>query len=284
MNPPRQQLIVQHRMPLTEQTIARLSAQLNRPPVRYPRPEIACWQAPAQPAEVFDAWAAQYDVDAANVAEGLRLTDFRLLAIDMDSTLVTMETLDEIADMAGCKAEVAAITEAAMRGEISSFAESLRRRLALLAGISESLIERVYQERLHLSPGAETLLAAARQAGLKTMLVSGGFTHFTDRLRSQLSFDYAHANRFEIVDGRLTGRVLGPIVDAAFKAEAVRAACRELGCSPRQAIAVGDGANDLDMMAVAGLSVGYHAKPVVRERATWSVRRGGLDVIPRWFL
>lgn len=200
----------------------------------------------------------------------------------MDSTLVTMETLDEIADMAGLKAEVAAITEAAMRGEIRDFSESLTRRMALLQGVGEDLIERVYRERLHLSPGAEVLLTAARAAGLKTLLVSGGFTHFTDRLKEQLGFDYAFANQFDIVDGRLTGRVLGPIVDGAFKAQAVRQCCAEIGCTPSQAIAIGDGANDLGMMGVAGLSVGYHAKPVVRAQATWSVRVGGLDTVVDW--
>ncbi len=150
---------------------------------------------PQSPA-VFDDWAERFGVDAANVPNGLRLADFRLLAIDMDSTLVTMETLDEIADMAGLKAEVAAITEAAMRGEIKDFSESLTRRMALLKGVGEDLIERVYQERLHLSPGAEILLAAAKAAGLKTMLISGGFTHFTERLKARLGFDYAFANQF----------------------------------------------------------------------------------------
>lgn len=245
-------------------------------------PSLLRWQAPEQAPAVFDAWASQFGVDAANVPGGLDLSAFRLLAIDMDSTLVTMETLDEIADMANLKAEVSAITEAAMRGEIRDFTESLTRRMALLEGVGEDLIERVYQERLHLSPGAETLLAAARAAGLKIMLVSGGFTHFTDRLKDRLGLDFAFANQFDIVDGKLTGRVLGPIVDGAFKAQAVQECCRAMGVHPSQAIAVGDGANDLGMMGVAGLSVGYHAKPVVREQARWSVRVGGLDTVARW--
>ena len=170
-----------------------------------------------------------------------------------------------------------------MRGEIKDFSESLTRRMALLKGVGEDLIERVYQERLHLSPGAEILLAAAKAAGLKTLLVSGGFTHFTERLKERLGFDYAFANQFDIANQRLTGRVLGPIVDGAFKAQAVQQCCQDIGCPPSQAIAIGDGANDLGMMAVAGLSVGYHAKPVVREKATWSVRKGGLDVVVGWF-
>ena len=283
MNHAGKQIIVQKQPVLDTETINAISAQLQQAPVEHPAPGLARWRAEPQSPAVFDDWAERFGVDAANVPNGLRLADFRLLAIDMDSTLVTMETLDEIADMAGLKAEVAAITEAAMRGEIKDFSESLTRRMALLKGVGEDLIERVYQERLHLSPGAEILLAAAKAAGLKTMLVSGGFTHFTERLKERLGFDYAFANQFDIANQRLTGRVLGPIVDGAFKAQAVQQCCQDIGCPPSQAIAIGDGANDLGMMAVAGLSVGYHAKPVVREKATWSVRKGGLDVVVGWF-
>lgn len=283
MNHAGKQIIVQKQPALDTETINAISAQLQQAPVEHPAPGLARWRAEPQSPAVFDDWAERFAVDAANVPNGLRLADFRLLAIDMDSTLVTMETLDEIADMAGLKAEVAAITEAAMRGEIKDFSESLTRRMALLKGVGEDLIERVYQERLHLSPGAEILLAAAKAAGLKTLLVSGGFTHFTERLKERLGFDYAFANQFDIANQRLTGRVLGPIVDGAFKARAVQQCCQDIGCPPSQAIAIGDGANDLGMMAVAGLSVGYHAKPVVREKATWSVRKGGLDVVVGWF-
>lgn len=283
MNHAGKQIIVQKQHALDTETINAISAELQQAPVEHPAPGLARWRAEPQSPAVFDNWAERFGVDAANVPNGLRLADFRLLAIDMDSTLVTMETLDEIADMAGLKAEVAAITEAAMRGEIKDFTESLTRRMALLKGVGEDLIERVYQERLHLSPGAEILLAAAKAAGLKTMLVSGGFTHFTERLKERLGFDYAFANQFDIANQRLTGRVLGPIVDGAFKARAVQQCCQDIGCPPSQAIAIGDGANDLGMMAVAGLSVGYHAKPVVREKATWSVRKGGLDVVVGWF-
>jgi phosphoserine phosphatase serB len=283
MNHAGKQIIVQKQPVLDTETINAISAELQQAPVEHPAPGLARWRAEPQSPAVFDDWAERFGVDAANVPNGLRLADFRLLAIDMDSTLVTMETLDEIADMAGLKAEVAAITEAAMRGEIKDFSESLTRRMALLKGVGEDLIERVYQERLHLSPGAEILLAAAKAAGLKTMLVSGGFTHFTERLKGRLGFDYAFANQFDIANQRLTGRVLGPIVDGAFKARAVQQCCQDIGCPPSQAIAIGDGANDLGMMSVAGLSVGYHAKPVVREKATWSVRKGGLDVVVGWF-
>ena len=283
MNHAGKQIIVQKQPVLDTETINAISAELQQAPVEHPAPGLARWRAEPQSPAVFDDWAERFGVDAANVPNGLRLADFRLLAIDMDSTLVTMETLDEIADMAGLKAEVAAITEAAMRGEIKDFSESLTRRMALLKGVGEDLIERVYQARLHLSPGAEILLAAAKAAGLKTLLVSGGFTHFTERLKERLGFDYAFANQFDIANQRLTGRVLGPIVDGAFKAQAVQQCCQDIGCPPSQAIAIGDGANDLGMMAVAGLSVGYHAKPVVREKATWSVRKGGLDVVVGWF-
>ena len=283
MNHAGKQIIVQKQHALDTETINAISAELQQAPVEHPAPGLARWRAEPQSPAVFDNWAERFGVDAANVPNGLRLADFRLLAIDMDSTLVTMETLDEIADMAGLKAEVAAITEAAMRGEIKDFTESLTRRMALLKGVGEDLIERVYQERLHLSPGAEILLAAAKAAGLKTMLISGGFTHFTERLKARLGFDYAFANQFDIANQRLTGRVLGPIVDGAFKARAVQQCCQDIGCPPSQAIAIGDGANDLGMMAVAGLSVGYHAKPVVREKATWSVRKGVLDVVVGWF-
>ena len=283
MNHAGKQIIVQKQPVLDTETINAISAELQQAPVEHPAPGLARWRAEPQSPAVFDDWAERFGVDVANVPNGLRLADFRLLAIDMDSTLVTMETLDEIADMAGLKTEVAAITEAAMRGEIKDFSESLTRRMALLKGVGEDLIERVYQERLHLSPGAEILLAAAKAAGLKTMLVSGGFTHFTERLKERLGFDYAFANQFDIANQRLTGRVLGPIVDGAFKARAVQQCCQDIGCPPSQAIAIGDGANDLGMMAVAGLSVGYHAKPVVREKATWSARKGGLDVVVGWF-
>lgn len=186
MNHAGKQIIVQKQPALDTETINAISAQLQQAPVEHPTPGLARWRAEPQSPAVFDDWAERFGVDAANVPNGLRLADFRLLAIDMDSTLVTMETLDEIADMAGLKAEVAAITEAAMRGEIKDFSESLTRRMALLKGVGEDLIERVYQERLHLSPGAEILLAAAKAAGLKTMLISGGFTHFTERLKARL--------------------------------------------------------------------------------------------------
>ena len=215
------------------------------------------------------------------IAPPLRLRDFKLIAFDMDSTLINIECVDEIADAAGRKAEVAAITEAAMRGEITDYKESLRRRVALLAGVSVEHLEHVYRQRLKLNPGAAELVLACKGAGLKVLLVSGGFTFFTDRLRERLALDFARSNRLEIVDGRLTGRLLdqhwGDICDGAEKRRTLLQACDLIGCTPQQAIAMGDGANDLEMMAAAGLSVAYRAKPKVRQQAHIAIDMGGLD-------
>ncbi len=211
------------------------------------------------------------------LAQPLRLADFRAAAFDMDSTLINIECIDEIADAVGKKAEVAAITEAAMRGEITDFKDSLRRRVALLQGVPAESLEAVYFHRLRLNPGADTLMKALREAGLRTMLVSGGFTHFADRVKARLGMDEAHANTLEIEGGLLTGRVLGDIVDGEAKRQHLLSLCARLGCSGAQAIAVGDGANDLPMMGEAGLSVAYHAKPKVREQAKVAITEGGLD-------
>ena len=211
----------------------------------------------------------------------LDLRAFRLIAFDMDSTLINIECIDEIAGAAGRKAEVAAITEAAMRGEISDFKDSLRRRLALLAGVPEQALEQVWRERLRPNPGAAELVQACQRAGLKVLLVSGGFTFFAERVRRQLGLDFARSNQLEIADGQLTGRVVpqswGDIVDGAMKRQTVLDTCSLIGCEPREAIAVGDGANDLAMMGAVGLSVAYHAKPAVRAQAMVSIESGGLD-------
>ncbi len=208
----------------------------------------------------------------------LALSAFKAIAFDMDSTLINIECIDEIADAVGKKAEVAAITEAAMRGEITDFKDSLRRRVALLKGAPAASLQEVYDQRLTLNPGAAELIDTAKAAGLHTLLVSGGFTFFSERIKTRLGMHEAHANVLEVdAGGLLTGQVLGEIVDGEAKRQHLLALCARIGCDPRQAIAVGDGANDLPMMQASGLSVAYHAKPKVREQAMVAINEGGLD-------
>jgi phosphoserine phosphatase len=229
-------------------------------------------------------YCTEAGIDWAFVEPGARLTDWKVLAMDMDSTLISIECIDEIADMAGLKAQVSAITEAAMRGEITDFKDSLRRRVALLRGLPLDALQQVYIERLKLNPGAERLVSTAREMGVKTLLVSGGFTWFTGRLKERLNLDAAHANTLSVdAQGRLTGEVDGDILDAQAKADHLVSFARQHGALPSQAIAMGDGANDLTMMGVAGLSVAYHAKPVVRDQATRSINVCGLDSVLNWF-
>ena len=220
-------------------------------------------------------------LNISGITPPLRLTDFKLIAFDMDSTLINIECVDEIADAVGRKAEVAAITEAAMQGRITDYKESLRQRVALLKGVTLAQMDQIYQERLRLNPGAAELVAACKQAGLKVLLVSGGFTHFTDRIRDRLGIDFTRANQLEVANGALTGRMVdqawGDICDGAEKRTMLLHTCAQLGIDPRQAIAMGDGANDLPMMGEAGLSVAYHAKPAVRAFAKVSIESGGLD-------
>ncbi|MES2407700.1 MAG: phosphoserine phosphatase SerB [Pseudomonadota bacterium] len=204
--------------------------------------------------------------------------NFGLVVMDMDSTLITIECIDEIADMIGIKPQVAQITEAAMRGEID-FSESLTRRVALLAGLDESALQRVYDERLQLSPGAEKMLGTLKQHNISTLLVSGGFTFFTERLQTRLGLDYTVANTLEIIAGKLSGRVLGKIVDAQAKADHLNRIRDKLGLTPEQVIAMGDGANDLKMMAEAGVSIAYHAKPLVQTQASYALNFSGLDAV-----
>ena len=226
----------------------------------------------------IDAACLQARLDYAFIDAGRKLADFRLVAMDMDSTLITIECIDEIADMQGLKPQVAEITEAAMRGEIE-FNESLTRRVALLKGLDAGALQRVYDERLQLSAGAENMLKAVQAAGLKTLLVSGGFTFFTDRMKARLNLDYTHANTLEVVDGKLTGKVVGGIVNADEKRATVERVCREIGAEPAQALVMGDGANDLRMMGISGLSVAFRAKPVVRAQASVGLNFVGLDGI-----
>ena len=232
----------------------------------------------AKPAEDIAALCSKARLDFGFVPEGRKLSDFRLLVMDMDSTLITMETIDELADMVNIKAEVARITERAMRGEIE-YDQSLRERLALLKGLDQSALLRVYEERLKFSPGAERMLAAVQAAGVKTLLVSGGFTYMTDRLKTRVRLDHTHSNVLEIINGKLTGQVLGEIVNADAKLAALKRIAAETGAAPAQIAGVGDGANDLKFLAACGVSFAYHAKPVVREKTTYAINHTGLDAM-----
>ena len=211
----------------------------------------------------------------------LWLRDFKLIAFDMDSTLINIECVDEIADAAGRKAEVAAITEAAMRGEIADYKESLRQRVRLLAGVTLGEMQQVLDHRLQLNPGAAELVRACQAAGLKTLLVSGGFTFFTDAVRDRLRIDWTRSNVLDVTDGALTGRMVdqtwGDICDGEEKRRMLLQTCADMGIAPAQSIAMGDGANDLPMMGAAGLSVAFHAKPAVRAKAMVAINEGGLD-------
>ena len=230
----------------------------------------------AKPHDSVAEYCYEHQLDYGFVRTGQHLSDFGLVVMDMDSTLITIECIDEIADMYHLKPQVSAITEAAMRGEID-FAESLRRRVALLEGLEESALQRVYDERLQLSPGAEKMLAKLKEHGIKTLLVSGGFVFFTERLKKRLGLDFAQANTLEIVAGKLTGKVVGNIVDAQAKADFLVHTRNELELGRKQVIAMGDGANDLKMMTQASVSIAYHAKPVVRSQASYAFNFVGLD-------
>lgn len=260
---------------LTPDNLQTLQRDTGAESVHTPRAGVARLRQVAEHGPVVPFCAA-HRLDFTFLDRPLRLADFRLVAMDMDSTLITIECIDEIADMIGVKPQVAAITAAAMRGELD-FPSALRQRVSLLAGLDEAALQRVYDERLRLSPGAENLLAAVQAAGLKTLLVSGGFTFFTERLQRRLKLDVTLANTLEVRDGKLTGQVLGAIVDADAKAAKVREVCAQIGCEPHQAIVLGDGANDLKMMALAGLSVAFRAKPVVQQQAHVALNHVGLD-------
>lgn len=227
-------------------------------------------------------YCAEAALDFAFVDPSINLSDFKLIAMDMDSTLLAIESIDEIADMHNIKPQVAAITQQTMRGEIS-FEESLTRRTLLLQGLHQDALQKVYDERVRLNPGAEKMLRQAKISGLKTMVISGGFTFFTDRIQAKLGFDYAAANTLEIANESLTGKVVGEILGRQGKAQVLKQIREKLGIQREQIIAIGDGANDLDMMAEAGVSIAYHAKPIVKDHATYSIDHVGLDGVINLF-
>jgi len=230
----------------------------------------------------LSAWCDSRNLDHAFVPAGRRFGSLRLLAMDMDSTLISIECIDEMGDIAGKRDEVAGITAQAMRGEID-YEESLRRRVRLLKGLPLSALERVYAERLRLSAGAELLIERCKSAGIRLLLVSGGFTFFVERLKDRLGFDYTTSNKLGLRAGKLTGELSGGVVGAQAKAAKFSAVAKELGAAPEQTVAIGDGANDLAMMEKAGVSVAYRAKPVVRARATCALNWTGLDGVVNLF-
>ena len=232
--------------------------------------------------EALGPWCEERKLDHAWMPEGRRFADLKLLAMDMDSTLITIECIDELGDLAGKKAEIAAITAQAMRGEIE-YRESLRQRVRSLAGLPESSLNTIYEQRLKLTPGAEKLVDICRKNAVKLLLVSGGFTFFTDRLKARLGLDHTIANVLEIKSGKLTGALVGEIVDADAKAAGFRDVMRSLNATQDQGVAIGDGANDLKMMKEAGFSVAFRAKPVVQAQAGCALNWSGLDAVVNLF-
>jgi len=232
---------------------------------------------PATLRAALAAESAERGVDVAVQRGGLHRRAMRLVVMDVDSTLITGEAIDLLAARAGAAAKAAELTAAAMRGELD-FASALRERVALLAGLDTRVIDEVRAE-LRLAPGARTLIRTLRRLGYKCGIVSGGFTQFTDMLARDLGLDFAAANTLEIDGGKLTGQLAGPIIDRAGKAAALREFAAAAGVPLSQTVAVGDGANDLDMIATAGLGIAFNAKPAVRDAADASVNVPHLDAI-----
>lgn len=262
------------------------------PDIKYLAKLTAASRVEAITPRAFRLHDAQRHPEVPAYCQGVRLdyafvptqtwAEFGLLVMDMDSTLISIECVDEIADLANIKPQVAAITASAMRGEIE-FAESLTARVALLRGLEETALERVYEDRLMLNPGAEKLISSLKSKGIKTLLVSGGFNFFTDKLKTRLNLDFTVSNTLEVIDGRLTGRIQGELVDAQAKAKYLNQIRQQLGLSRDAVIAMGDGANDIPMMQAAGVSVAYHAKPIVQESATYAINYVGLDGLLNFF-
>lgn len=232
--------------------------------------------------ESVKAFCIEQQIDCALVPDAQRLSHFGLCVMDMDSTLISIECIDEIADLMGLKPQISAITEAAMRGEID-FSTSLKQRVALLKGLPEAALQRVIDERLKLNPGAQEWIAACKAHNIKTMVVSGGFTFFANHVKDLLGLDYAVSNTLEILNGELTGKILGDIVDADRKAQELINLREKLGLKADQTLAIGDGANDLKMMAVASVGVAYHAKQIVQSQASYALNFNGLDAVAGLF-
>jgi phosphoserine phosphatase len=247
---------------------------------RYPVTAIDLHVSGADPdalRTILAAEAARQGLDIAVQPANLLRRGMRLIVMDVDSTLIQGEVIEMLAAHAGCEPEVAAITDAAMRGELD-FEQSLRQRVALLEGVDASAIDEVY-DAIVLAPGARTLVRTLRRLGYRFAIVSGGFSQVTDRLADELGIHFARANELEIVDGKLTGKILGEVVDRAGKAAALRQFAAEVGVPEASVIAIGDGANDLDMLSAAGLGIAYNAKPLVRDAADTSVNVPYLDAI-----
>jgi len=274
---------------LSDQTLANLVGELHTRgqlvtgmrtlSQSFPAVELALEGDPIPPADLtrqLQGPAETAGVDLAVLPAAGDRPDWGLLMMDMDSTLLAVECIDEIAEHAGVKDQVAAITERAMQGELD-FKGSLVERVGMLADLPEGVLEEVYNERIQANPGAKRLLEAARGMGIRIAVVSGGFTFFTERLEADLGLDFTNANVLEIADGRLTGRVVGEIVDGAVKAASLRDLRQRLDLDREQLIAMGDGANDLAMIAEAGLGVAYHAKPRVRAEAPYNLAATSLD-------
>ncbi|MAK42800.1 MAG: phosphoserine phosphatase SerB [Spongiibacter sp.] len=221
--------------------------------------------------------ASEMDIDIAYQEDSMFRRTRRLVAFDMDSTLIEAEVIDELASAAGVGEKVAEITERAMRGEID-FKESFAARVALLKGLDESVLEGI-AESLPITEGAERLVSTLKKLGYKTAILSGGFTYFGHYLQKRLGIDYVYANELAIEEGRVTGEVSGVVVDGQRKAELLREIAQREGIDMEQVIAVGDGANDLPMLSIAGLGIAFRAKPIVRENAKQSISTLGLDSI-----